>query len=320
MTILLLALGLALLVIGGDILVRGAVGLATRFGVSPLLVGLTVVGFGTSTPELVTSLDAAFSGLPGIAVGNVVGSNTANILLILGISAMIAPVPVARTTLRRDGAAVGLAALAALAVVLTGHLSRPAGLVLIGGLVAYIVLAYRLERQIGIAARTGAADTDTDTEETGSAGPGALKATLLALGGIAVTIVGARLLVVSAVDIAHHWGVSDTIIGLTLVAVGTSLPELATSVMAALRGHSDIAFGNVVGSNIYNILGILGVTAAVRPIPVPPEIAGFDIWVMLAATLVLLLTAWSGGRVTRREGAAMVVAYGGYTAWLTLGA
>jgi len=310
MTFLLLGLGLALLVAGGDILVRGAVGLATRFGVSPLLIGLTVVGFGTSTPELVTSLDAAFAGLPGIALGNVVGSNIANILLILGISALIAPVAVAGTTLRRDGGALMLSALATLGVVLAGSLSRPAGLGLIAGLVLYIGLAYRLER------RAGPLAVEEPDSARPTAGPRGAMAGLLVLAGIGLTILGARLLIESSVDLARAWGVSDTVIGLTLVAVGTSLPELATSIIAALRGQSDLAFGNVVGSNIYNVLGILGVTAVARPLAIPPEIAGFDIWVMLAASLGLILAARTAGRIGRGEGLGFLVAYGGYVTYL----
>lgn len=315
MTYLLLALGLVLLVLGGDVLVRGAVGLATRLGISPLLVGLTVVGFGTSTPELVTSLDAAFSGFPGIAVGNIVGSNIANILLILGVAALIAPVPVAAMTFKRDGAALLIATLAALAAVLSGALSRPAGAGLILGLVGYVVLAYRLERRAGTPDALGA----TETPAPESPPRNLLFLLALTFGGIAVTILGARLLVSAAVELATAWGVSDTLIGLTVVAVGTSLPELVTSVMAALRRQSDIAFGNVVGSNLYNILGILGVTAVVRPIPVPATIAAFDIWVMLAATLALLWVVRTGWRVTRMEGAVMLSSYAAYTGWIVAG-
>jgi cation:H+ antiporter len=306
MTFAMLAAGLGLLVLGGDILVRGAVDLARRLGVSPLLIGLTVVAFGTSMPELVTSLDAAFSGAPGIALGNVIGSNTANILLILGISALISPVTVAPGTFRRDGAALIAATLIGVVVVLWGTLGRGAGAALIAGLVLYVVTAYRLDR---VETRP---DNDGETPA-----PRRLAVSLAtALGGIAITIVGARLLVSAAIDLAADWGVSDTLVGLTIVAIGTSLPELVTSVMAARKGHADIAFGNVVGSNIFNLLGILGVTAAVRPIPVAAEIAGFDVWVMLAATVALVLAVRSDWRVSRREGAALLAGYAGYTGWL----
>lgn len=287
---------------------RGAVALATRLGVSPLLVGLTVVGFGTSTPELVTSLQAAFAGAPGIAVGNVVGSNIANILLILGVAALIYPVAVGRAAFRRDGTALVLATLAGGVVILSGNLARPGGALLVVGLIAYIVLAYRLER---------AADGPQDVPE-------ATMATAPALGlsavGIVLTILGARFLVQGATGIATDFGVSETVIGLTVVAVGTSLPELVTAMVAGLKRQGDIAFGNVVGSNIYNILGILGVTALIRPIEVPAQIAGLDVWVMGASTLALLAVAITGWRVSRGEGAVLIAAYLAYVGWLALGA
>jgi len=310
MTLVLIAAGLGLLVFGGEILVRGAVSLATRLGVSPLLVGLTVVGFGTSTPELVTSLDAAFSGAPGISVGNVVGSNIANILLILAVAALILPVAVSPKAFWRDAVALALASLAGTALVFTEELTRIAGVILLVGLAAYIVTAFRSER-------SGPAETATPDPV---ATTGILRPALLAVFGIAITIVGARLLVSGAIDLASGLGVSDTLIGLTIVAVGTSLPELVTAVIAALRRQGDIAFGNVIGSNIYNILGILGATALVHPIPVPAEIAAFDIWVMLAATLMLIVLAFTGWRISRREGMAMLVAYAAYTGWLVASA
>jgi cation:H+ antiporter len=327
MLILQLALGLALLVAGGEALVRGATALAARLGVSPLMIGLTVVGFGTSTPELVTSLQAAFAGAPGIAVGNVVGSNIANILLILGVAAVLMPFAVSPGAFRRDGAALVLASLACLVVVLMGTLSRPAGLVLVGGLAVYLVLAYRAERQpvaervpVGGVALAASGGPGAITVEPAPA-PGPLGVSLgLAAGGIVLTILGAHLLVGSAVALAGAWGVSDAVIGLTVVAVGTSLPELVTAVVAAWKREGDIAFGNVVGSNLYNVLGILGVTALVHPIPVPASIAAFDIWVMLAATGALVAVAVTGWRVTRAEGAALLAAYAAYVAVLVAGA
>lgn len=307
MLFLYLILGFVALVAGGELLVRGAVALATRMGVSSLLVGLTVVGFGTSTPELVTSLDAAFSGAPGIAVGNVVGSNIANILLILGIAAIMSPIVVSKASFMRDGVCVMAAALACVAVVLTGSLSRLPGLLLVLGLVGYIVYAWMRERQTSAAPETAVVE----------GGPGPLVATLYAIGGIALTILGARFLVSGATTLAASFGVPESIVGLTIVAVGTSLPELVTAVVAARKGQGDIAFGNVVGSNIYNVLGILGVTALVRPIPVPPEIAGFDVWVMLGATVALVAVAVTSWRIGRGEGAALLAAYVAYVAWLT---
>jgi cation:H+ antiporter len=305
-----LAAGLGLLILGGELLVRGAAGFALRLGVSPLLIGLTVVGFGTSTPELVTSLEAAFKGSPGIAIGNVVGSNTANVLLILGIAALLAPIPVERRAFLRDGTVAAAAALACLAVVLAGSLERLSGLLLVSLLAAYIAYAAWRERR-----PAGAEDPLREARRS----MGVPLALGLALGGLTITIVGARLLVDAAIGLAQVAGVSDTVIGLTVVAVGTSLPEVATSLVAAYRRAPEIAFGNIVGSNIYNVLGILGMTALVHPIPVPPEIIAFDIWVMLAAALALTAAAITGWRVTRREGAALLGAYGLYIGMLAAG-
>ena len=301
--------GLCLLLFGGESLVRGAAGLAARLGVSRLLIGLTVVGFGTSTPELVTSLEAAFAGSPGIAVGNVVGSNIANVLLILGVAALLAPIPVARRAFLRDGTVAGAAALACLAVVLVGSLERVSGLLLVVALAGYIVFTARRER---VAA---AEQADAALIPHGMSVPVGLG---FAFGGLVLTILGARLLVGGAIELAALAGVSDTVIGLTVVAVGTSLPELATSVIAAARRAPEIAFGNIVGSNIYNVFGILGATALVHPIPVPAEIVRFDIWVMLAATAALTAAAVTGWTVTRREGAALLAAYAAYLGVLAL--
>lgn len=307
-----LALGFVLLVAGGEALVRGAVSMAARLGVSPLLIGLTLVGFGTSTPELVTSLQAAFDGLPGIAVGNVVGSNIANVLLILGLAAIIAPVAVARTGFGRDGTALAIATLLCVGVVLWGTLDRLLGGVLITALMAYLAWAYLTDD-------TGAPDPAAAPETVGVPGPIWI-ALLLAVGGIAVTILGAGIAVDAAVALALLWGLSETVVGLTIVAVGTSLPELVTSVMAALRRQSAIAFGNVVGSNIYNILGILGVTALVKPIAVPEQIAQLDVWVMVGTTLALITAVVLWQRIGRATGLAFVTAYTGYTTWLVMAA
>ena len=296
-----LALGLALLVGGGDLLVRGAVALAVRSGLSPLLIGLTIVGFGTSTPELVTSVQAALAGLPGIAVGNVVGSNIANILLIFGLTAAISPIVVKRAEFLRDGTVLGLTTLAIVGLSLTGTLSRMTGLLLLTGLAAYLVTAYLMDRKSQAAAEPPAAP----------AMPMGLALGALA-GGIALTVFGAHLLVGASVELARTWGVSETVIGLTIVAVGTSLPELVTSLVAALRKQGDIALGNVVGSNIFNVLGILGVTALVSPIQIPDEIIRIDAWIMLGATAMLGLVAATGWRASRAEGFGLLGSYGAY--------
>ncbi len=314
MTILLIILGLVLLAVGGDILVRGAVGVASRLGVSPLLAGLTIVGFGTSTPELVTSLFAAMDGAPGIAVGNIVGSNIANILLILGVSALILPLAVSPAAFRRDGLALAAATIACLAAVLFGFLSRPVGIGLLALLVGYIVWAYRSERK---SPDEGAEMHEHLAVDATSPGMGLLAGLGLALVGIVGTIVGARLLVDGAIEIARNLGVAETVIGLTVVAVGTSLPELVACVVAALRRHPDVVLGNIIGSNIYNVLGILGVTAIVQPIAIPTEIASFDIWVLLGTTALLGLFLRTGWTLKRWEGGVFLVLYAGYVAYLT---
>ena len=299
MVYLTVALGLVLLVGGGDALVRGAVALAARLGVSPLMIGLTVVGFGTSTPELVTSLQAAFAGSPGVAVGNVVGSNTANILLILGVAALIAPI--AASAPRRDLIAVGAAALAGAAVVGLDAMGRPAGLALIAGLVLWLAVAWRQERGGEPEVEIGAM--------------GLWTALLLTVGGVALTMLGARFLVSGATELAAGWGVSEAAIGLTVVAVGTSLPELVASSVAAWRRQGALALGNVVGSNVYNVLGILGATALVRPIPAPAGIWP-DLLVMLGATAVLVAVAVRPAGIGRAAGLGLLAVYAGYVAWL----
>ncbi|HRY23432.1 MAG TPA: calcium/sodium antiporter [Geminicoccaceae bacterium] len=311
-----LILGFVLLVVGGESLVRGAVATATRLGLSPLFIGIVLVGFGTSTPELVTSVQAALAGSPGIAVGNIVGSNIANILLILGVGALLLPMACHPGAFYRDGTVLVLSAAALGAVVLVGALDRWTGLAFVAALLAYVAFTYVRESDSpDEAAQMHEAEAALQLTEQ----PMPLwLALLIALAGIALTIVGARLLVSGAIELATAMGVSETLIGLTVVAVGTSLPELVTAVIAALKKEADVAFGNIVGSNIYNTLGILGITATVQPLDVPREIADFDIWVMLAATVLLLFFAISGWRVSRREGAvllALYAAYVGYLAW-----
>lgn len=308
--------GFVALLVGGEYLVRGAVAIASRLGMSPMVIGLTLVGFGTSTPELLTSLQAAFAGAPGIAVGNVVGSNIANILLILGVAAAITPITVNPEAFRRDGAVLIAASLAGLAIVLTGSLGRGAGAVLLAGLFAYVTLTILFERRRHSAA---AALYEAEAESVEIPGISPLVAAFQFAGGLAVTLLGARLLVSGAVGLATDLGVSDAVIGLTVVAIGTSMPELVTSIVAARRGHGDVAFGNILGSNIFNILGILGTTALVKPLAVPQVIADFDIWVMLAATALLVATAVSGWRINRTEGAILLGCYIAYLAWLVAG-
>lgn len=315
-TAILIVAGLALLTLGGDLVVRGAVGVARRLGVSELLIGLTLVGFGTSTPELITSLNAAFSGSSGIAVGNVVGSNIGNILLIFAIVCMARPVAVDPLALRRDGIVMLGATILLIALALGfGELSRPVGAILVFGLISYLVFAYLQERRPGNAA--GALHAAEAEAAVKPANTPLWLSLAMALGGIAVLIFGADLLVKGAITLAELAGLSETVIGLTIVAIGTSLPELVASLAAALKGRTDVAFGNIVGSNIYNILGILGITALVQPVAIPADMLSRD-WVALyGAALLLLFHSATGARVGRREGAFLLAHYVLYC-WLLL--
>lgn len=323
-----LAIGLCLLVAGGELLVRGSVKAAERLGVSPLLIGLTLVGFGTSTPELVASVQAALAGSPGIAVGNVVGSNIANILLILGLSALITPIGVDSKALKRDGALVLATALVLVAVGHLFSLDRLVGVVFVLALAAYIAFAYVQERAAKPDGHTSAFEKAEAYEELHDpvvsphapaiGNGGALARNIgLAIAGLAVIILGGKLLVDGAVALARSSGISETVIGLTIVAIGTSMPEFVTSLIAAFRGHSAVALGNIMGSCIYNILGIGGVTGLISPTVIPPEIVGFDSLVMAAASLALLVFAQTGLRIGRREGAILLAGYVGYivTLW-----
>lgn len=322
---LLLLAGLVLLALGGEMLVRGAVRVAERFGVSPLVIGLTLVGFGTSTPELAASLQASLAGSPGIAVGNIVGSNIANTLLILGVAALIAPIAVTSRALGRDGAVCLAATLALPAAGLMGGLDHLAGIVFLVALLAYVALALHQERQGS--AEHGAVFDKAEAfraAHPGSLGPpppappagGLLLPLALAFGGLALVVLGGRLLVDGAVTLARALEIPEAVIGLTIVAIGTSMPEIVTSIIAALRRQPEIAFGNVIGSNIYNVLGIGGVTAVVAPTPVPAEIMARDAWVMVAASVLLLVVARTWWRIGRPEGTVLLALYLGYLAWL----
>ncbi|MCJ8191611.1 calcium/sodium antiporter [Sphingomicrobium aestuariivivum] len=305
-----LLLGLVLLAAGGEFLVRGTVGLARKLGISPLLAGLTIVGFGTSAPELVTSIQAAFAGSPDIAIGNVIGSNIANILLILGASALVIAIPISRKAFRRDGLALGLSGLAALGAVLAGGVSRAIGAALFAGLIGYILYAYFSEKN-------AATDSTTEHVDEATAAPSnTLALVFFTFAGIAGVIFGARFLVGGAIELATAMGVSEAVIGLSVVALGTSLPELVACLAAAWKREPDVALGNVVGSCIYNIFGILGLTAIVHPLGVPPEIAGLDIWILLATVGLLLMFLRTGWTIHRWEGAVLLAGYAAYMAYL----
>jgi cation:H+ antiporter len=268
--------------------------------VPPLLIGLTVVGFGTSTPELLVSVDAALRGVPDIAVGNIIGSNIANILLIVGVSALVWPIRISGATLRRDTGVMMAATLVLIPVLALGEVTRLSGLVLFCGLLAYLTWAYL---------RPGEAQADSDTLAPPAS---SLVSVLWVIAGLIALMLGARMLVDGAVAIARGYGVSEAFIGLTIVAIGTSLPELATSLIAALRRQSEIAIGNIIGSNIFNLLGILGVTAMVTPTPVAPRFLSFDVPVLVIASLVLTGLLVTRPAIGRGVAAVMLAGYFAY--------
>lgn len=307
-------LGLVLLAAGGEATVRGAVGVARKLGLSELLIGLTLVGIGTSMPEMVTSINSALAGAPGLAVGNVIGSNISNVLLVFALTVMIQPVAADPRSIRRDGAVMMLASFVFVAAAMTfGMIDRWLGLVFVAGLFSYIFIAWRTERLGGPAAELHIAEAETLTASASPQTPIVLHL-LLAIGGIAMLVIGADQLVLGAITLARLAGLSETVIGLTIVAVGTSLPELVATLAAALKGRAEVAFGNIVGSNISNILAILGVTAIVTPIQIPLDIGIVDWIAFLGASLLLLMHAAAGTRTTRIEGASLLVIYVFYIA------
>ena len=318
LSLLLLAAGLALLLAGGEALVRGAVAAAERLGVPALLIGLTVVAFGTSTPELVVSLSAAWRGNPDLTFGNVVGSNTANLTLLLGLTALVRPVAVERRVVRREVPLLLLTAAAAVALAFDGWLGDAGAADAFGrgdGLVLLLFFGLYLYGLVGDAAG-GAAAGESEPPASG-AGPGSAPAWLaaaLVVGGILGLVAGGELAVRNAGDLARSAGVPEVVIALTVVAVGTSLPELVTCAAAARRGQSDLAIGNLVGSNLYNLTFVLGLTASISPVPVPGG-GRADLLVMLLASALLLPLALTGKRVSRPEGVFLLLLWGGYTLW-----
>lgn len=308
--IALIILGLVLLLFAGDALVKGAVNLAIRLGIPAMIVGLTVVAFGTSAPELLVSVNAVLSGAPGLALGNVVGSNIANILLVLGVPALISAMVVEREV-ARDFLTMVAATFLFISLAFFGPITVPHALILLAGLGLMLADNFR---------RARAHQTDVSVEELEGAEPGipGIKIGLYLLAGIIGLPIGAQVLVSGAVNIASTLGVSDALIGLTLVAVGTSLPELATTVMAAIRREAGIAIGNIIGSNVFNLLAIIGVAALVGPIPVPESMLRVDLWVMLGASLALAPFIWLGWRITLGWGVALLLLYAGYVAALIM--
>jgi len=321
-----LAGGLVILLICGDLLVRGATSLAARYGLSPLLIALTIVAFGTSAPELLVSVRAALAGAPGIALGNVVGSNVANILLILGLPALIYPIACAGRILPHNMLIMMAASVVLTVLCFVGPLGFWQGMFLLALLTAYLVYS-GWDARMNPHDPSPLADIDMPDDAFaqsasqarelphGDLPPPLQSRRMIALKivfGIAGLPLGARLVVDGGIDIAHAFGVSDAVIGLSLIAVGTSLPELATSVMAVFRRNDEMVVGNIIGSNIMNILAVLGITALIAPLPVGPDFLSFHLWVMLGAAVLLLPMAMTGSKVGRMAGAVFLIGYGVY--------
>jgi cation:H+ antiporter len=307
-----LVIGLVLLAVGAEATLRGALSVARKLGLSELLIGLTLMGFGTSTPELLTSVQSALVGSPGIAIGNVVGSNIANILVILGVAVIVRPIIVDPRSVTRDGAVVVAVSVLLVAIAIAfGGFARPVGFAFLALLALYIFVVWRMEK----APPDVVAQVGGPLVEQPKTDPLALSLGLAAI-GITLLIFGADFLVKGAIDLARMAGLSETVIGLTIVAIGTSLPELVASTVAAARGKSDLAIGNVLGSNIYNILGILGVTAAIQPLQVPPDMGMRD-WTILIGTAIVLFGLGLRGRIGRLEGLLLLAGYGAYCWMLT---
>lgn len=314
-----LVAGIIALVFGAELLVRGASRLALAAGVSSFVVGLTVVAFGTSAPELGGSLGAALTDNGGLAIGNVVGSNIANICLILGLTAVICPIPVKFKIVRREVIQMIGCTIAAMLLMITPAISRVGGFALVVGLLVFVVRSYKSgKRDPEHAKEMEAAAKELAAEVTEGDKPPVIVNLVLVVVGIVLLIFGAQLLVGGATSVAKMFNVSDAVIGLTLVAFGTSVPELSLSVVAALRKEADIAIGNILGSNIFNILCVLGITSMVSPHPlvVPEGMWTRDLWVMLGASLACLPIFLAGGKVSRFEGVLLLGLYVGYVGTL----
>lgn len=317
MAYMLMLAGLGLLVIGGELLVRGASALARAVGVPSLIIGLTVVAFGTSAPELAVSLKAGLGGQADLALGNVVGSNTFNVLFILGISALIVPLAVSTQLVRLDVPVMIGASATTWFLAADGVVSRGEGGMFCAGIVGYTALL------IWLGKKQQPSSDQSAPRPTAPPEPIRLRATVLpVLVGLVLLVIGARWVVEGAVELARLLGVSELLVGLTIVAAGTSLPELATSVVAAIRKERDIAVGNIVGSNIFNLWAVLGAAAAASPagVSVSPTAFRFDLPVMMAVALACLPIFFTGGRISRWEGALFLGYYAAYVTYLVLGA
>jgi cation:H+ antiporter len=314
MHIIWLAAGLLLLTVGAELLVRGASHMAQRLGISPLIVGLTVVAFGTSTPELIVSINSALAGQSSFALGNVVGSNIFNILFILGICALIVPLRASRQLIRFDvPVMIGLSALVWF-LALDYRISSTEGAFLIAGLALYIGILIRQQQKVKKSPYPTTSDAGDEPSRTSHWSLNLLYVVV----GLGLLMLGSRWFIQNAIELAQMMGVSEMVIGLTIVAAGTSMPEVVTSIMAALKGERDIAVGNVVGSNIFNILGVLGISSAIAPGGIPMNEVMFyvDIPIMIAVAFACLPILFTGGTIHRWEGALLIGYYVAYTVLL----
>jgi cation:H+ antiporter len=315
----LVAAGLLLLAIGGDVLIRGAVSIARLAGLTTAVIGLTVVALGTSLPELVVSLLAAVQGQPDISVGNVLGSNIFNIVVILGAAAIVAPIPVHGNAVRIDWPVVVVVSALAIVVMRDGLIDRLEGGVLVLGLVTFIAFSVWFARREVRFAEVRQTVGGVEPATTTSGWKAFMQSAGLVIAGVAALVLGGKLLVDGAVDLARLAGISERVIGLTIVAAGTSAPELAASIAAARRKHADIAVANLLGSNIFNILGILGLTAIVTTVPVSPALLRSDAWWMLGAAVGIWPLMRIGRDITRVDGAILLTAYAVYLGFLLVG-
>jgi len=317
-SILWLALGLALLVAGAEIMLRGATSLAKRLGVSNFIIGLTVVAFGTSTPELATGVGAVLKGESDLIVGTVVGSNIANIGLVLGLAALIRPARVRGGVVRREVPMLIVVTIAMVFTLFGSSVTRIEAGLLVVGLLAFLAWTLYASRHLDPEDSALVIETQDDAPEEDGQRPSVLVNLLLVALGLGAMVFGSERAVLGATELAAALGVPAFIIGLTMVAMGTSLPEVATTVMAALKGHSDLAVGNVLGSNIFNVLCVLGVSGMVGPLEVPGIAVQRDAWVMLGLTLLLLPIVMTRFTVSRAEGGVLMTAYAAYVAVVVL--
>ena len=316
--ILYMIAGLVILVIGGEGVVRGSVSVAKALGLSTLLISVVIVGFGTSMPELVVSVQAAFAGAPDISLGNVVGSNICNTVLVLGAASVIFPICCKSTAIKRDILVGILAALSLALISFLDEINRIAGIAMFGSLAAYLAYCVWHDKKVVKSNKHKAHEIEI-ADEVDEFSYKMIVALPMAIFGIAMLMGGAKLLVMGATSIAEKCGVSEAVIGLTVIALGTSLPELATAIVAARKKHSDVIIGNILGSNLFNILAILGITSIITPISYKGQIAEQDVWIMLAIVTLLAPISFIWKKIGRTSGALLLTLYVGYIGYLAMG-